>query len=48
VDFVNYNYGAGGDYHLAEGSPFKGLALDGTDPGADINLVLQYINNAQQ
>jgi len=48
VDFVNYNNGAGGDYHLAEGSPFKGLGLDGTDPGADIDLVLQYTSNAQQ
>jgi hypothetical protein len=42
VDFVNYNDGTGGDYHLAAGSPFKGRALDGTDPGADIDLVLQY------
>jgi PKD domain len=48
VDFVNYNNGVGGNYQLAGGSPFKGQALDGTDPGADIDLVEQYTQNAQQ
>jgi len=47
VDFVNYNDGNGGDYQLAGDSPFKGQALDGTDPGADIGLVEQYTQNAQ-
>lgn len=37
VGFTNYNNGNGGDYHLAAGSPYKGKADDGTDPGADID-----------
>jgi hypothetical protein len=48
VDFVNYNNGFGGDYHLAVGSPYRGRALDGTDPGANIDLVQQYTQNARQ
>ena len=47
VGFANYNDGNGGDYHLADSSPFKGQALDGTDPGANIDLVLQYTNSAR-
>jgi hypothetical protein len=39
VDFVNYNDGANGDYHLAPTSIFKGTATDGTDPGANIDAV---------
>ncbi len=46
VDFTNYNHGSGGDYHLSASSPYKGAALDGTDPGADIDLVLQYTQKA--
>lgn len=46
VDFTNYNNGSGGDYHLSASSPYKGAALDGTDPGADIDLVLQYTQTA--
>jgi hypothetical protein len=42
VGFVNYNNGDGGDYHLAPTSPFKGKALDGRDPGADIDAVARY------
>ena len=33
VGFVNF---AGGDYHLAAGSPYKGKGTNGTDPGANI------------
>jgi len=36
VGFVNR---AGGDYHLAAGSPYKGQGTDGKDPGADIDAV---------
>lgn len=36
VGFVNL---AGGDYHLAAGSPFKNLGTDGKDLGADIDAV---------
>ena len=36
---MNYNNGSGGDYRLAVSSPYKSAALDGTDPGADIDLV---------
>jgi hypothetical protein len=37
VGFVDL---AGGDYHLATTSPYRGAALDGTDVGADIDKVL--------
>ncbi|MDB4955110.1 MAG: hypothetical protein JWO36_2679 [Myxococcales bacterium] len=40
VGFVNYNGGSGGDYHLATGSPYKGMGSDGKDIGADIDAVL--------
>lgn len=46
VDLTNYNNGSGGDYHLSVSSPYKGAALDGTDPGADIDMVLQYTQRA--
>jgi hypothetical protein len=39
VQFVNYNNGNGGDYHLAVSSPYKNAGTDGKDPGADIDLV---------
>ena len=39
VDFVNFNNGNGGDYRLTSASPFKGMATDGRDPGADINAI---------
>ena len=39
IGFVNYNGGNGGDYHLASTSPYKGLASDGTDPGANIDTI---------
>jgi hypothetical protein len=46
VGFVNYNNGSGGDYRLTNGSPYKNAAMDGTDPGANIDLVLKYTENA--
>jgi hypothetical protein len=39
VQFVNYNNGSGGDYHLQSTSPYKSKASDGTDPGADIDAI---------
>jgi hypothetical protein len=46
VDFLDYNGGDGGDYILADDSPFKGKALDGTDPGANVDLVQQYTQDS--
>jgi PKD repeat protein len=45
VGLTNYNNGSGGNYSLTATSPFKGKALDGKDPGADIGLVSQYTKN---
>jgi hypothetical protein len=39
VQFVNYNGGNGGDYHLQPSSPYKGKATDGKDLGADVDAV---------
>jgi hypothetical protein len=39
VQFVNYNGGNGGDYHLQSSSPYKGKATDGKDLGADVDAV---------
>ena len=39
VQFVNYNGGNGGDYHLQPSSPYKGLGTDGKDLGADVDAV---------
>jgi hypothetical protein len=43
VQFVNYNGGNGGDYHLLSSSPYKGAATDGTDLGANVDAVLSAI-----
>ena len=43
VQFVNYNGGNGGDYHLLPGSPFKNAGSDGADVGADIDALNQAI-----
>lgn len=40
--FVNYNNGHGGDYHVKPTSSCHNKASDGTDPGANIDLVNQY------
>jgi hypothetical protein len=39
IGFVNM---VGGNYRLASTSPYKGKASDGTDPGANIDLVEQH------
>jgi hypothetical protein len=39
VQFVNYNGGDGGDYHLQSSSPYKGKGTDGKDLGADVDAV---------
>ncbi len=39
VQFVNYNGGNGGDYHLQPSSPYKGKGTDGKDLGADVDAV---------
>lgn len=39
VQFVNYNNGNGGDYHLAATSPYKNAGTDGKDLGADVSMI---------
>lgn len=39
VQFVNFNNGNGGDYHLQSGSPYKNMGTDGKDLGADITAL---------
>ncbi len=39
VQFVNYNGGSGGDYHLQQSSPYKGKGTDAKDLGADLNAI---------
>jgi hypothetical protein len=39
VQFVDYNGGNGGDYHLQSSSPYKGAGTDGKDLGADVDAV---------
>jgi hypothetical protein len=39
VGFVNYNNGAGGDYHLSPSSKFKKAGTDGKDLGADVDAI---------
>jgi hypothetical protein len=39
VQFVNYNGGNGGDYHLVASSPYKNAGTDGKDLGADVNAI---------
>jgi hypothetical protein len=48
VNFVNYNGGNGGDYHLTTSSPYKGKGLDGRDLGADIDAVNKYTTGVKQ
>jgi hypothetical protein len=40
VEFVNYNGGNGGDYHLQASSHYKHLGTDGKDLGADVDAVM--------
>ncbi|MBV9767805.1 MAG: hypothetical protein JOZ48_23395, partial [Acidobacteriaceae bacterium] len=37
---------AGGDYHLAAGSPYKGAATDGLDLGADIDTLMGMVSGS--
>ena len=46
VQFVNFNGGIGGDYHLLSGSPYKNAGSDGKDLGADINAIQSMIAGA--
>ncbi len=39
VQFVNYNGGSGGDYHLQSASPYRGAGTDGKDLGADLDAI---------
>ena len=39
VQFVNYQGGNGGDYHLQASSPYKGKGTDNKDLGADIDAL---------
>jgi Putative Ig domain len=43
MQFVNFNGGNGGDYHLLSSSPYKNAASDGKDIGADINAIQSMI-----
>jgi hypothetical protein len=45
VQFVNYNGGNGGDYHLLPSSPYKNAGSDGKDLGADIDTILAETAN---
>lgn len=47
LDFINDNGGNGGDYRLAPNSPYKGTALDGKDPGADVDAVMTPVDWVQ-
>ncbi len=40
VQFVKYNNGNGGDYHLLPSSPYKNAGTDGKDLGADVDTIL--------
>ncbi|MEO6693452.1 MAG: T9SS type A sorting domain-containing protein, partial [Saprospiraceae bacterium] len=40
VNFVNYNKGNGGDYHLSSASIYKNLATDGMDIGANVDSII--------
>jgi hypothetical protein len=43
IQFVNFNGGNGGDYHLLSSSPYKNAASDGKDVGADVSAIQSYI-----
>jgi len=47
VQFVNYNNGNGGDYHLLSSSPYKNAGSDGKDLGADIDAILNWTNGVE-
>jgi hypothetical protein len=39
VDFMNYNNGIGGDYHLSSSSLYRNKGTDGKDLGADVDAL---------
>lgn len=45
VQFVAYNNGNGGDYHLLPSSPYKNAGRDGRDLGADVDAVMAKIDD---
>jgi hypothetical protein len=47
MNFVNYNNGSGGDYHLLPFSPAKNAGSDGNDLGANVDAVLAAISGVQ-
>ena len=47
VQFVNYNNGNGGNYELLSSSPYKNMATDGKDLGADIAGLNEMLANVQ-
>jgi hypothetical protein len=47
VQFVNYNGGNGGDYHLQPSSPYKNRGSDGKDLGADVDAVDSAISGVE-
>jgi len=47
VQFVNYNNGNGGDYHLKSISPYKGAGTDGKDLGADVTAINSATGNVR-
>jgi putative Ig domain-containing protein len=47
MQFVNYNNGNGGDYHLSASSAYKNAATDGKDLGADIDAINAAISGAK-
>jgi hypothetical protein len=45
VQFVAYNNGNGGDYHLLPSSPYKNAGTDRRDLGADVDAVMAKIDD---
>lgn len=46
IGFVRLNNGNGGDYQLNPSSPFKRKATDGSDPGANMDMLALVLKNA--
>jgi PKD repeat protein len=44
VQFINFNNGLNGDYHLALSSPLRNMGSDGRDLGADIDALNAAVN----
>jgi hypothetical protein len=47
IDFVHFNEGNGGDYHLLPSSPAIGAATDGANLGANVDQVFQAVSGVQ-